>query len=167
MSIGYSNLFDSSGNPKEIRWEPGQVITVVGRWDMDAALTSATNTTNTYYKAQLVPIPADAQITDWRCSVTNLDTGGNTLTFNIGDGNDGTRFASALTIGQTGASNRNADASNGVTITTSSGRINKGLGYRYGAYDTIDFQVQTAPGTSATTGVIQLIVEYYCGPSYY
>lgn len=165
MSIGYSNKYDSSGNALQRKWTPGEVLTTVGRWDFTAALTSATNTTNTYYKGYLVPLPPYARVVDIKISTTNIDIGGNTMTFNIGDAGDATRYFSACTIGQTGASPRHADISNttAVTITTSSGKQNKGIGYTYTANDDIIFQVQTAPGTSATTGSIQAIVTYYCG----
>lgn len=162
MSVGYSNLFDSSGNVKERRFVAGETVTVYGHWEYDAALTSATNTTNTYYKAQLVPVPAGAMILNWISTVTDSDSGA-TTTYNLGDGTDGTRFASALTTAQAGG---NATPASGVTITTSSGIINKGIGYTYTEDDTIDFQIQTGSSGSATSGTVGLMVTYYCNPSY-
>ena len=162
MSILYSDKFTSAGVELEERWSSGDTVTVVARATLNAALTSATNTTNTYYLAQLIPVRKGMQLVDWNVSVTDLDTHTTaTLTFNLGDGGDATRFASALTTGQAGGT---ADPTSGVTLTIASGLVSKGLGYVYTEDDTIDFRVQTAPATSATTGAIQLAATFYCGP---
>jgi hypothetical protein len=162
MATLYSDKFDTSGNVTERRWVRGQAINVVARATLDAALTSATNTTNTYYSVQLIPVRRGMRVVNWNVSVTDLDTHTTaTLTFNLGDGGDATRFASALTTGQAGGT---AGPTSGVTMVITNGLVSKGLGYTYTEDDTIDFFVQTAPATSATTGAIQLAASFYCGP---
>ena len=168
MATGYSNKLAQSATgvvtapTQAARWESGKTLTVTGQYNLTSSgLTSATNTTNSTYTIQMVPIPAGATVVDWVLSTTDVDTHTTaTITLNIGDGTDLTRFASALTTGQSGG---NAVASSGVTITTSSGTINKGLGFKYTSEDTIDITVAAGPATSATSGAILLTVTYYCG----
>ncbi len=160
MATGVSGKLATT-NPQPARWIPGETLRITGQYELAGALTSATNTTNTTYSIAMVPIPAGATVLAWNLSATDLDTHTTaTITLNVGDGGDTTRFASGLTLAQAGG---NAAAHQGVTITTSSGTINKGLGYKYTDGDTIDITVAAGPATSATTGTILLSVEYYCG----
>lgn len=162
MSVGYSNLYDTSGNALERRFVPGQTLSVTGHWNYTAALTSATNTTNTYYKAYLVPLPAGAQITDITLFATDSDSGA-TTTANLGDGTDSTRFFSAVTTLQAGGVAGKASC---VVPVVTSGVISKGIGFTFTAADDIIFTIQTGSSGSATSGTIGAIVEYYCNPSF-
>ncbi len=161
MATGYSNKLATT-NTQPARWILGETLTVTGQYDVTASgLTSATNTTNATYSIQMVPIPKGATVVGWSVSSTDVDTHTTaSITLGIGDGSDTTRFASALTAGQAGG---NATVNSGVTITTSSGTINKGLGYTYTVDDTIDITVSAGPATTATSGSILLTVTYYCG----
>lgn len=155
MATLYSSLFDSSGVKKlQPRWKSGDVITVTGQYTYSSALANGDI-------IQMVPVPKDAKIVNWILSTTDADTNGTpTVTYDLGDGGDQDRFAAGLTTGQTGG---NAVASSGRTVTTSSGVINVGLGYKYTEDDTIDIVIAAGPATGATSGTIVLSVTYFCG----
>lgn len=162
MSVGYSNLYDAAGNALERRFVAGDTISVVGRWDYTAALTSATNTTNTYYRGYMIPLPAGAQVVGFKIGITDSDSGA-TVTFNVGDTTDTTRFYSALTTGQAGG--MAAEGSSVVPVVTS-GVQSKGIGYTYTAATDLIFQIQTGSSGAASTGSIVYDVQYYCNPSF-
>jgi len=162
MATAYSNKLGTSGTGQPARWCSGETLTVTGQYELTSSgLTNSTTSTTATHLIQMVPIPAGAVISSWHLSTTDVDTHTTaTVTYNIGDGSDTTRFASGLTTGQSGG---NASVTNGVTITSSSGTITKGLGYKYTADDTIDLQIAAGPATTATSGTIVLTVTYYCG----
>jgi len=155
MATLYSSLFDSAGVRKlQPRWQSGATLTVTGQYTFTSAFSNAD-------VIQMVPIPKDAKIVNWTLSSTDNDTNGTpTLTYDLGDGGDVDRFAAGLTTGQAGG---NAMPSSGRTVTTSSGVVNVGLGYKYTEDDTIDIVIAAGPATGATSGTIILSVTYFCG----
>lgn len=114
---------------------------------------------------QMVKIPAGAKILDMKLACTDLDTGANTITLDIGDGDDVDRFFDGSTLGQAGGGFAattlvsNVDQSIlGANISAANFFANP-CNKLFTVADTIDITILTV-GTMATTGYIQLDVEY-------
>lgn len=98
-------------------------------------------------RLQLFKVPRGARILEVLLVTTDMDSGGPTLTAEVGDGGDTDRFISSKAIGAAGA---------GVVH-----RLDNpvGLNYQYTAEDTIDV---TFPATATTfaAGTITAVVMY-------
>lgn len=121
-----------------------QLLTRYASYSLTAALAAAD-------VVEMIRVPAGAIIYSVLLKVTDLDTNGTpTITLTVGDGADTDRLVTSSTIGQAG----------GSTTTLAS----TGLLYTYTAEDTIDITVGTGPATGATTGTLELVVQYFVNP---
>lgn len=95
---------------------------------------------------QMVKVPKGAKILEIILACGELDTGSNSLTLSVGDGDEAARFIAASTVGQAG----------GVTRLAVAG----GLGYVYTANDTIDVKAAAAANALASAADLTLTVIY-------
>ena len=108
---------------------------------------------------QMVKMPAGAKIIDMHLACTDLDTWANSITLDIGDGDDIDRFYDGSTLGQAGGHfGTSAQARLGANISAANFFANA-CNKTFTSADTIDITILTV-GTAATTGYIQLDVEY-------
>jgi hypothetical protein len=108
---------------------------------------------------QMVKIPAGAKIVDMYLACSDIDSGANTITLDIGDSDDVDRFFDGSTLAQAGGHfGTSAQARLGANITAANFFANPCCKL-FTVADTIDILLLTI-GTAATTGFIQLDVEY-------
>lgn len=88
-------------------------------------------------------VPKGFRLTDAVLACTDLDTGGPTITINVGDSGSGTRLFSAATAAQAGLPSR-------MTLLT-------GIGYQYTAQTLVTGALQ-ANATTPAAGTITLIL---------
>lgn len=93
-------------------------------------------------------VPAGAIITGIILKTSDLDTGGSpAIVLDVGDASDTDRLIDGATVGQAGGTSTSLVSSTGVF-------------YQYTAETMISVLVQVAPATGATTGTVELAVEY-------
>jgi hypothetical protein len=134
-----------------------------GERRVSALFTIGTDNTATLANSdvlQMVKIPAGAKILDISLSCTDMDTGANSVTLDIGDGDDVDRFFDGSTLAQAGAhfGASSAQARIGANITAANFFANP-CRKTFTVEDTIDITILTM-GTAATTGYIELDVTY-------
>lgn len=95
---------------------------------------------------QMVRVPNGARVVNMEIYSDDLDSGGPTILFDVGDGSVTDRFGASLTLGQSAGFVRGIQTKDG-------------FGYQYTADDTIDLKVHTAPTTGATSGDIIMRVD--------
>lgn len=99
---------------------------------------------------KMVNVPLGAKIIGMTLGSDDLDTGGPTITLDVGD-TDGTpdqdRYFAASVAAQAGA-------------TPTTALLKAGFGYTFAADGTIQILVLAAPTTGTTTGTIRLLVRF-------
>jgi hypothetical protein len=95
----------------------------------------------------LLTAPAGFTVLYTLIESTDMDTGGPTLTLNVGDAGSATRLVSASAVAGNGTS--------ALVVT------NSGLGYQYTADTPVTWAVQAGPTTGATGVFSVWIVGYY------
>ena len=129
----------AAGNPVRAHGESGGMQ--VARFTVTlAAAPATTDTINLGY------MPANARIVDGYALPSDMDTGGTTLTLNIGDAGSQTRLFSALAAGVAAAVTR-------ITATTA-------IGYKYTA-KTLVTCVPQANATTGAAGTLEVVIIYY------
>lgn len=131
-----TNVRDKTGITSPIA--AGQVLTAYA----EVTCTAAPATTDTI---QFFYLPAGARIVGATLEGTDMDTGGPTLTLNVGDAGSAARLFSASTVAQAGT------ASSAVATT--------GQGYTYTA-KTLITGVAQANATTPAAGTLYLTVLY-------
>jgi hypothetical protein len=116
----------------------GQVLVAYA----EVVCTAALSTSDT---AQFFYLPAGARIVGAILESTDMDTGGPTITINVGDAGSAARLFSASTVAQAG--------------TLSSAIATTGMGYTYTA-KTLITAVAQANATTPAAGTLSLTVYY-------
>lgn len=100
-----------------------------------------------------------------RIDIPDLDTGGTAIKFQLGDSTAADRYMTTTLAGVLGTVAAGSISSFGppiayVAATSSAGIVWQSLPSRYDAQDDLILKVQTAPTTSATSGVITGYILY-------
>lgn len=141
MATTYTATKARNGNSTYYSAEAGDKLAVYSKYSITAALVIND-------VIQMCRVPAGARITNVILKTADLDSGGSpSITLDVGDTGDTDRLIAAATIGQAGGTSS--------ALVSSTGQF-----YQYTAETIISVLVHAAPATSATTGDIELLVEY-------
>ena len=130
-----------NGNSTYYSADAGDVLTAYSKYSITAALVIND-------VIQMLRLPAGARVIGTTLKTADLDTNGSpTITLDVGDTGDVDRLIAAATVGQAGGAS--------TSLVSSTGQF-----YQYTTETVISVLVKAAPATGATSGDIELAVQY-------